>query len=298
MTVPFDQWQSYRARAADARVQKALSKPSSVNGEFKEPRVSVITVVYNGERTIEATIRSVLAQTYKNIEYIVIDGGSSDATMDIVRSLESGLAFWSSARDNGIYDAMNLGLTLSSGSIVGLLNADDWLAPDAIAKIVAGFTSDDIDFVYADAFIVDLEGQLIGKKMAEPNLAAALPYRMPFAHQTLYVRRRVLEKLGPYDTAYRLSADLDFVCRLVGKGFNGHYIREPFSFFREGGASGGLRTFRETRRVAVAHGMSPVRSWLCMLSSIVKMSMARWLPSGCVRMIRRLKGSRYVEADA
>lgn len=304
-------WRDYDARAKNVwcgQIKEAkqklheelLPREDVESGEVvnKPPLVSIVTVVYNGKQTIDETIRSVMSQTYRDIEYIIVDGGSSDSTVDILKRYEHDIAYWVSLEDGGIYDAMNFGLSLASGEIVGLLNADDLLLPDAIEKVAISFMDSSVDFVYGDAHIVTVDGDLMCTKIAEKNLLASLPYRMPFAHQTMYVRRSTLNRVGPYDTTYRLSADLDFVCRMVYAGFKGVHISGPVSCFRVGGLSGGIQTFSETRRIAVIHGMSVFRSWGCFISSIVKMTLAHWLPPGWVSFIRRIKGSRYVKKDA
>src|SRR5258705_5340519 len=100
------------------------------------PLVSIITIVYNGEKYIEDSIRSVINQSYKNIEYIIIDGGSSDNTVSIIKKYEKQIAFWISEKDKGISDAFNKGIAKATGEIIGILNSDDWYERDTVAKAV------------------------------------------------------------------------------------------------------------------------------------------------------------------
>jgi len=103
----------------------------------KLPVVSIITIVYNGVRHIEDTIKSVITQTYPNIEYIIIDGNSTDGTQEVIKRYEHKIARWISEKDRGISDAFNKGIAMASGALIGMINADDWYEPDAIASVVA-----------------------------------------------------------------------------------------------------------------------------------------------------------------
>ena len=116
----------------------SVSTSTSTNS-YSSPLVSIITVVFNGERFIEKTINSVISQTYKNIEYIIIDGGSTDKTLDIIRQYEDRIDYWISEPDNGIYNAMNKGIKLSRGKLIGLINSDDWYMENAVETVVARY---------------------------------------------------------------------------------------------------------------------------------------------------------------
>lgn len=256
------------------------------------PLVSIITVVYNAASTVELCIKSVIAQSYQNIEYIVIDGGSNDGTREIIEKYSGDLAYWISEPDGGIYEAMNKGLKACHGEIVGILNADDWLESFAIETVVASFHPE-IDFVYGDALLATENGKVVGRKAVEEPLRRSLPYRMPFAHQTLYVRKHVLNGIGEYDCNYRLSSDLDFVCKVIYKGYRGERLPYPISTFRMGGASGGVATFLETRRIARKHGMGLVTSWWNFLKSIVKLLLVTVMPDPMVSFLRQIKRSSY-----
>lgn len=102
-------------------------------------KVSIITVVYNGVKNIEQTIKSVLHQTYSNIEYIVIDGGSTDGSLDIIKKYSDSISYWVSEADKGIYDAMNKGISKATGDLIGIINSDDWYEPDAIMNMVTAY---------------------------------------------------------------------------------------------------------------------------------------------------------------
>lgn len=260
------------------------------------PLVSIITVVYNGGKTLEQCIRSVLAQTYKNIEYIIIDGGSHDNTLQIVNIYDADIEYWVSEQDRGIYDAMNKGLQLASGDYIGMLNSDDWLEPNAIDMLLKAFRPG-IDFVYGDVFIADDDGRIVSLKTVEEPILGALPYRMPFPHQTFYVRREVIEVVRGYETHYRLSADLELVCRVVRLGFIGAYAGGPIATFRSGGVSGGIKTFLETRAIATKYGMNYFVSWFRVAESLLKVLVVSILPVSTTNWIRRVIGSNYKSSN-
>jgi len=257
------------------------------------PLITVVTVVLNNRLHIEQAILSVLAQTYTNIEFIIVDGGSTDGTLDIIRKFEDRIDLWVSERDGGIYEGMNKGLKLASGDYVGMLNSDDWLEPHALKLIIANFTPR-IDYVYGDVYVTDKQGKTIGIKSAERAIETSLPYRMPFAHQGFYARRAVLEQAGGYKSEYRLSADLELICRLVRLGFKGEYIPAVLANFRQGGASGGVRTFLETRKIATEYGMGLLESWVRFTVSMIKTELVMRLPSSLTRTIRRMTKSTFI----
>lgn len=257
-----------------------------------KPLITVITVVLNNKLHIEQAVLSVIAQDYDNIEFIIIDGGSTDGTLDIIRRFDDRIHLWVSERDGGIYEAMNKGLELASGDYVGMLNSDDWLEPHALKLIIATFTPR-VDFVYGDIHVNSPQGNILGIKSAERPIEKSLPYRMPFAHQGFYARRVVIEQAGGYKSEYRLSADLELICRLVHLGFKGAYIPVVLANFRQGGASGGIRTFLETRRIATEYGMGSLESWVRFTVSMIKTELARRLPSSLTRTIRRITKSTF-----
>ena len=211
-----------------------------------EPLISIVTVVYNGERHIDQAIRSVLSQGYDNIEYIVVDGGSTDRTLDIIREHEDHIDWWVSETDEGIYDAMNKGIGLASGDLVGLLNSDDWYADGAIeevARIYAG--SDARNKVIAGKWniVLDRLGLVIE---ATPSLR--FHTGMPLCHQAMFVPMAVYSSVGLYDVGYRFSADLDMLLRLYTRHVPFEFSDKVLVHFRATGASD--RYYRESVREA------------------------------------------------
>ena len=207
-------------------------------------KITVITASFNNSSTLPQTIDSLLSQSFKNIEYIVIDGNSTDGTKEILQSNSSNITKIISEKDSGIYDALNKGITLASGEIIGFLHADDtYASTDILDKIAAAFSqSPSIWAVYGDLQFVSQENtskviRSWKSKPFKPNLLAR--GWMP-AHPTLFFRKEVYEKYGHFNTNYRIAADYDFILRVFSQpGFSATYIPEVFINMRMGGASTG-----------------------------------------------------------
>lgn len=183
-------------------------------------KVSIVTVTWNSAATLSRTISSVLRQTYKDIEYIVVDGLSTDDTINIIKANEAafkGRMRWISEKDDGIYDAMNKGIRMASGDIVGILNSDDFLtADDIIEKIVQGCT-DDTDAIYGDVyFIKDSDSRkCVRYYSGRPFRPWMVRYGYIPPHPSFYVRKAIYDKYGLYDTSFRISADVEMIARLT-----------------------------------------------------------------------------------
>jgi glycosyltransferase involved in cell wall biosynthesis len=206
-------------------------------------KISIITVAYNSAKTIGDTLGSVASQTYGDIEHIVIDGASTDATMDIVRLKGQHVACVVSAKDRGIYDAMNKGLSLATGEVVGFLNSDDFFAsPDSIALIAEAFLLHPVDGVYGDLVFVDPGNVDRVMRFWQPGRhvlgACAKGWMAP--HPTLYVRRSVLHRVGGFDLEFKLQADFDLMLRLFEKErIKTEYLPKVLVRMRMGGATTG-----------------------------------------------------------
>lgn len=182
-----------------------------------QPLVSVITVCLNTAATIERTIQSVLAQTYGNLEYVVVDGCSNDGTIDILRRHEHELDYFVSEPDGGLYAAMNKGIALASGDFILILNADDWYDDDAVSSLVDVQTAAGVDFVSARARNVDADGLVAGDIRSMP-WDASIRLRMPLRHETMLIPRALYNAAGDYDESYRIIADFKFTLRLHERG--------------------------------------------------------------------------------
>lgn len=204
-------------------------------------KFSIITSVYNGSDNIREAIESVLSQTYENIEYIVIDGNSTDGTMDIIREYENHIDTIHSQADDGIYDGLNRGIAMATGDIIGFLHADDlYEHPEVIEKIVAVFNDEQVDAVYGDLVYVHKED--IGK-ISRHWESGKFSFRklkrgwMP-PHPAFFVKREVYEKHGVFDNTLKIAADYDFMLRVLTKHeHTAAYLPEILYRMRTGGAS-------------------------------------------------------------
>ena len=181
-----------------------------------QPKLSVITIVYNNVRDIERTVLSVLNQSYANIEYLVIDGVSNDGTLGILKKYEGKISRLISERDKGIYDAMNKGLALANGDYVLFMNSGDEIyASDTVEKIFA--TESDGDIYYGETEMYDENWKSLGQRRHRaPDHFTWKDFRfgMCISHQAIYIRRSLTE---PYDLNYQLSSDIDWIIRATKK---------------------------------------------------------------------------------
>jgi len=186
------------------------------NGNYKiskngKPLITIITVCYNSELFIEKTIKSVLAQSYDNIEYIIIDGNSKDKTLQIIRNYEQYLDYWISDIDTGIYDAINRGILLSSGEIIGILNSDDLYTNDALTIVKNYFVNNNIDFLFGtvkkDRLLSGFNSNKISWKF---NI-------FPAHSSGFFISQKGQIKVGLYDQQFKLHADYDLIYRLISK---------------------------------------------------------------------------------
>lgn len=206
--------------------------------------ISIITATFNSAKTLKNTIQSVLRQTNKDFEYLIIDGGSTDETIDIVKSYESefsGRLKWVSEKDQGIYDAMNKGIKMASGDVVGILNSDDYFTSDDILQTVDNaFKSHEIDAIYGDIhFIRDGNPQ---KCVRYYSSSMFRPFWLRFgfmpAHPSFYCKREIFDKAGLYSLDYKIGADYEMMVRLFKRHkIKSLYVNKDFVTMLTGGAS-------------------------------------------------------------
>ncbi len=232
-------------------------------------KISVITAVYNNRDTIAEALDSALTQTHPDVELVVIDGGSTDGTREVLQGYADRLAVLVSEPDHGIYDALNKGIARAGGEVAGFLHSDDLFADVAVlSRIAAAFADPAVDAVYGDLLYVrkDDPSRVVRTWRADAFSPARMAHGWMPPHPTFYVRRAVYERLGGYDTSYRIAADYDCVLRLLGKGgVRAAYIPEVLVKMRVGGASNRslkniLQKSREDYRALRVNGVGGLRA--------------------------------------
>lgn len=243
-------------------------------------KLSIITVCLNSASTIEQTIQSVLLQCYSNIEYIVLDGGSSDGTQDIIGRYSDRLAVYRSEPDKGLYDAMNKGIALATGEVVGILNADDFYADsEVLHRVATAFNDLQVDACYGDLVYVKREAaDKIVRYWKSQTYTDDLFYRgwMP-PHPTFFVRRNVYEQLGGFKLEFGSGADYELMLRfLLRYGIKTSYIPALLVHMRCGGISGESfanrwRANRMDRKAWDINGLHP-KPWTLLMKPLSKIS--------------------------
>ncbi len=221
------------------------------------PLVSVITAVRNGEKYLADAMQSVIAQTYPRWEYLVIDGASSDRTLDIIRSYESKLAYWTSEPDAGISDAFNKGIAKARGDYLLFLNSDDVLAgPDAVANVTGAAIANGMPgLIYGNCMMVSREDMLPLYVVNRDFSALSFSWGHAPPHPSLFFHRSYFERYGLYDVTFQIAMDLELLARGITRE---RVVHVPclVAKMRQGGVSMGNRSLRmrETARALAKHG--------------------------------------------
>lgn len=242
-------------------------------------KISVITVVYNQKDTLESCIKSILCQNYQNIEHIIIDGGSTDGTIEIIRKYNDKIAYWVSEQDNGIYDAINKGIKAATGDVVGILHSDDIYADThVIEDVIRQLGEKESDSCYGDLVYVDRNDT---KKIVRHWKAGSF-YKESFKkgwmppHPTFFAKRRIYEKHGLLNTDFPLASDYELMVRLLYKyGISTAYIPRVLVKMRTGGTSRPgmytLRSISENYRAWKVNGLKyPITLLLKPLSKLMQ----------------------------
>lgn len=206
--------------------------------------VSVITICFNSEQTIRKTIESVLKQTYKNVEYIIIDGNSTDSTVSIIKEYMPkfhGRLKWISEVDKGIYDAMNKGIEMANGSWIGIINSDDWYELNAIEKIINECEENVDEVIYGNGSDVytfnNKEYTVISK---QPEELSVLLKGVTLHHPSVFIKKEIYEKYGTFSLKYKLASDYELLLRLYVAKVKFKYVDALIANFRIGGASSNI----------------------------------------------------------
>ena len=233
-------------------------------------KISIVTVSYNSAEFIETTIKSVLEEDYDNFEYIIIDGGSTDGTLEIIKKYSDQLAYWISEPDGGIYEAMNKGITQTTGDIVGMINSDDYYLPNAFKLVNKAFKGKTLnEYIFWGDVEYELLGRVKGWRPQNLKRGAFAP------HPSMFCPKCIYERIGLYDTSFRLLGDYDFMYRAIHKySIKPLYLPEVIAFFREGGLADSniVACLRDELKVKLRYGQSPFIAIPLFLLKIIKNS--------------------------
>jgi len=262
-------------------------------GSTDKPLVSVVTVVFNGVKHIEETIRAVAGQTYENVEHIVIDGGSTDGTIDVLRRNDEKIDYWMSEPDSGVYDAMNKGIMHVGDPEAYILfaNADDSLySPDALQRVIEQGRGEDM--LYGRMLLADDQvSAIVGRRVDLEDLAL-----QTLCHPATFVKRKVFDTVGKFDTTYTIAADYDHIVRCFAAPVSTRFVDVVVSRMRMGGLSEDqfMRSCRERkdvirRRFPILPRLRGI--WQVNLYDIPRNTARRWIDrAGLLGHWRALKG--------
>jgi len=264
-------------------------KGSIKSSRLDRPLVSVITIVFNGEKYIEHAMQSVLKQSYDNVEYIVIDGGSTDGTLDIIKKYDDQVDYWVSETDDGIADAFNKGISLCAGEIIGIINADDWYELDAIEKIMECNTRPAVfcgNVQYWD------EGE---KDYVFTTNIHGLPNEMTLNHPAIFVSASIYQKYGVFDSKYKYAMDYELLLRFYTKGVEFVRVDSVLSNMRLAGLSDRCRkqSYREVRLAKIQYGESFLTAYSYNVWQLFRKKVSRLLTKMGLEQIVRLYRNKY-----
>ena len=210
---------------------KGITRQSQEN----EPLITVVTVVRNGDKTLEDTMLSVINQTYVNIEYIIVDGASTDDTLDIIKKYEDKIDYWMSEPDKGIYDAMNKGIDLATGEWILMVNSDDHLIDYVILnKVSKILNSTNANIVHGNIIVVYSNDR---KRRVLPEREDMLPRKMCLNHGTCFIRN-IVYKIRKYNYQYKIAADYDFLLWCYINKYSFEYVDLDIIYFSANGTTG------------------------------------------------------------
>lgn len=266
-------------------------KPNNGN-----PLVSVITICLNAEKTLEQTIQSVINQTYNPIEYLIIDGGSTDSTLDIVRKYDNRIDYWVSEPDNGTSDAINKGIQVSRGELIGILCADDFYEQDALETIIGHYSSVTPKIYHGDMTRIDVH---TGEKtflLKPPDDLRKLFQGCVINMPATLANQRIFEKHGLFNSAYKISNDHEFLLRVFSAGVEFEYIPQNITFMREGGMShkNYIRGCRESFNLTVKYGYPVPKALLVILIKFMKTAVDRGLARWCPCLLRPYRSLQFL----
>lgn len=225
-TIIFQTEGEERKREGGLRTKGYFKKSSE-----EKPIITVITVVFNGQKYLDETILSVINQTYDNVEYIIIDGGSTDNTLEIIKKYEHAIDYWVSEKDRGIYDAMNKGIDLAMGEWINFMNADDYIYNESI---LSSISFKNANFVYGNILLRDGNYLFRSGKPVDLNLLA---FSGIFHHQAVFAKKNLYISLGKFREDFKISSDYDFFVKVLKRNIETEYLNMDIAVMRVGGIS-------------------------------------------------------------
>lgn len=257
-------------------------------------KISIVTIVFNRKNCIAECINSVLEQDYQDVEYLIIDGGSTDGTQQQIEPYKDRLAYYTSNKDNGIYDALNKGIGKATGDIIGILNSDDlFIGPTVLSQIVSTFKTTGADLVYAKGYFVDGNNKKKIKRVYSscPFHEKLLFYGWIPLHTTIFVHRKVFEKYGIYNSAYKIAGDYEISLRwFKNKDIKKVFLNQWIVKMRLGGLSTSAKTqmmkSKEDLEIIKIHRLKGIFTLACKI--------VRKIPQ---YIIPQLVGNKYMKIN-
>ncbi len=244
------------------------------------PKISIITITYNSEKTVRETFESVKRQNYDNLEYIVVDGGSTDSTLAIAEEYKDIITKLVSEKDNGISDAMNKGINLATGDIIGIIHSDDALVDDAL-KVVAETAMADSDVIYGNAIILHEDGTPSHILEAKEDISG-LPYSFCLVHPAVFVTKKAYLAYGVFDETFKCAMDYELFLRFYRQGAKFQHINGNLAIYREGGTNMKFRrqTINEVCAISIKYGGNKFKARAIKCKKIMRDKLKKILPNG------------------
>ena len=255
-----------------------------------KPLVSIITVVYNGELTIEKSIQSVQNQSYGNVEHIIIDGGSTDKTVEFIKNYNDVIYYWTSEPDKGIYDAMNKGLKIAQGDFIAILNSDDYYLPNAIELSIQEIEETNSDYSFAEVRYINSKAKICPISPLEQN---KIYQEMLYPHVSAVISKKIYDEVGYFDTNFKIAGDHDMALRIHLNNYKYCYVSEVIAELERGGVSSSNESNKESLAVVVKNGKSKIGAYLTYYKQLIKVHLIKILSKGLVNLLLKAKRSRF-----
>ncbi len=241
------------------------------------PKISIITSCYNSEKYLEQCIQSVISQNYNNLEYIIIDGGSTDGTINIVNKYKKHISYFISEPDKGISDAFNKGIKVATGDIIGIINSDDYLMPEALHKVAAEYEPT-VD-VYRGYQLLYYPNRKISKAEYPNNKFDILPIGNCICHEASFITKQTYEKVGYYKLDFKYMMDIDLFMRLYKANVKHKFINVCVLTFRVGGTSSSMNKsyIRERKKLILENGGTKLDAFVYVMYHQLKQFLKRMI---------------------